>query len=143
MAEPSRALPRSLSLPALDAEATALWGELAPGAVVWLTGELGAGKTAFVQAVAKAAGAEPARSPTFALVHEYASPHGPLVHVDCYRLQHPEEALDLDLDVLARRARMLFIEWPERAGRYAPPPDAHVRFGHADRPDRRTLERVR
>jgi tRNA threonylcarbamoyladenosine biosynthesis protein TsaE len=131
-----------VSLDELGAAAARLWEELAAGSVVWLSGELGAGKTTFVQAVARAARAEPARSPSFALVHEYASPHGLLVHADCYRLREPAEAIDLDFPGLMREARMLFVEWPEKAGAFAPPPDAHIQLSHADDPDRRVLERV-
>jgi tRNA threonylcarbamoyladenosine biosynthesis protein TsaE len=126
----------------LGALAERLWHELPAGAVVWLSGELGAGKTTFAQAVTAVAGAERARSPTFALVHEYDSPQGIIAHVDCYRLCEPEEALDLDLPGLLRRVRLLLLEWPERAGGFAPPPDAHLAFAHADRPERRSVERV-
>jgi tRNA threonylcarbamoyladenosine biosynthesis protein TsaE len=132
-----------VSLAGLRAQAAQLWHELAPGSVIWLTGELGSGKTTFVQAVAAAAQADRARSPSFALVHEYASPHGTLVHADCYRLREPEEAVDLDFPNLQRHARLLLIEWPERAGRFAPPPDAHVALAHADDSATRWLERVR
>jgi tRNA threonylcarbamoyladenosine biosynthesis protein TsaE len=132
----------SVTLAELRATAARLWQELGPGSVVWLTGELGSGKTTFVQAVADAAEAEPARSPSFALVHEYPSPHGPLVHVDCYRLREPAEALDLDFPGLERRARLLLVEWPERAGDLAPPPDTHLHLAHAEDPERRVLERV-
>ncbi len=131
-----------VSLDQLREAATRLWNELAPGSVVWLSGELGGGKTTFVQAVAQAAGAERARSPSFALVHEYASPHGLLVHADCYRLREPAEAIDLDFPGLMREARLLLVEWPEKAGSFAPPPQAHISLSHADRPDRRVLERV-
>ena len=131
-----------MTLTELEAEAEALWRELPPGGVVWLSGDLGAGKTAFVQALARAARAEPARSPTYALVHEYRSPAGPLLHVDCYRLRTPDEAADLDFDTLVRRARLLAVEWPERAGAWAPPPDAYLAFAHTDRPDRRTVQRL-
>jgi tRNA threonylcarbamoyladenosine biosynthesis protein TsaE len=131
---------RLVTLAELEAEAATVWRALRPGAVVWLSGELGVGKTTFVQAVARAAGAEPATSPTFALVHEYPSPEGPLIHVDCYRLRQPSEALDLDFPGLERRARLLLVEWPERGGGYVPPPDVHVRLAHGDRPDRRVLE---
>jgi tRNA A37 threonylcarbamoyladenosine biosynthesis protein TsaE len=65
-----------------------------------------------------------------------------LIHVDCYRLKQPEEALDLDLPALAARARLLVLEWPERAGRYAPSPDVHLRLGHSRDPDRRRVESV-
>lgn len=110
---------------------------------MWLTGDLGSGKTTFVQAVCRAAGAEPARSPTFALVHEYLSPDGPIIHVDCYRLRDPDEAVDLDFPGLLGGARLLMIEWPERAGDLAPPPDAHLHFAHAEQDDVRLVERVR
>lgn len=131
-----------MSLSDLEHEARALWRVLPPGAVVWLSGDLGAGKTAFVQALARAAGADRARSPTYTLVHEYRSPAGPLVHVDCYRLRSPDEAADLDFATLSRRARLLVVEWPEKAGAWAPPPDVHLSFSHGARPDRRLLERV-
>jgi hypothetical protein len=126
---PGAGMAESVTLAELRATAARLWQELGPGSVVWLTGELGSGKTTFVQAVADAAEAEPARSPSFALVHEYPSPHGPLVHVDCYRLREPAEALDLDFPGLERRA-------------LAPPPDTHLHLAHAEDPERRVLERV-
>lgn len=135
--------PRGLTLPELEHRAAALWTTVPPGGVLWLSGELGTGKTAFVQALARAAGAAPALSPTYALVHEYRAPEGILIHVDCYRLRAPDEARDLDFPDLQRRARLLVVEWPERAGAWAPPADAHLVFGHAAAPDRRTLERVR
>jgi tRNA threonylcarbamoyladenosine biosynthesis protein TsaE len=116
---------------------------LRTGAVVWLTGDLGTGKTTFVQAVCRAAGAERARSPTFALVHEYVSAHGPIFHVDCYRLRDPVEAVDLDFPGLLRHGRLLMIEWPERAGDLAPEPDAHLHFAHAEEEDVRFVERIR
>jgi tRNA threonylcarbamoyladenosine biosynthesis protein TsaE len=133
----------ALSLDDLQRLADALWHELPPGAVVWLSGDLGTGKTTFVQALARSAGAAPARSPTFALVHEYDGPGGVLAHVDCYRLREPDEALDLDFPGLQRTARLLLVEWPERAGSLAPPPDAHLRFAHVPNSARRAVERVR
>ena len=142
MAEASLAR-REVDLAGLKEAGARLWDELPPGAVVWLSGELGSGKTALVQAIAQAAHAEPARSPTFALVHEYASPEGVIAHVDCYRLRRPDEALDLDLPSLARRSRVTLIEWPERAGISAPIPDRHLRLSHAERTGYRILEDVK
>jgi len=139
---PGDAVVASLTQAELEAVAADLWRRAPSGAVVWLSGDLGSGKTTFVQAITRAAGASLARSPTFALVHEYPSAAGPVIHVDCYRLKHPDEALDLDLFGLAARARLLVIEWPERAGPHAPPPYAHFRFAHADVATHRQLEQV-
>lgn len=131
------------TLSQLEELALEWWEQLPPGSVVWLSGDLGTGKTTLVQAFTRAAKATPATSPSFALVHEYRSPEGPLVHVDCYRLRRPEEAWDLDLPELCRRARALFIEWPERAGPFAPEPDLHLALSYATSPDRRMIERLR
>jgi tRNA threonylcarbamoyladenosine biosynthesis protein TsaE len=124
-------------------EGESLWRELGPGSVIWLSGDLGSGKTTLVQAIAAAAGAGRARSPTFALVHEYSSDEGPIVHVDCYRLRAGDEARDLDLAALSARARLTVIEWPERAGVYAPKPDRHIRLAHATDPGRRLMRIAR
>jgi tRNA threonylcarbamoyladenosine biosynthesis protein TsaE len=133
---------RAVTLADLADEAGRLWGRLPAGSVVWLIGDLGAGKTTFAQALARAARATPARSPTYALVHLYASPEGPIAHADCYRLRHPDEARDLDLAGLHRDSRLLMIEWPERAGPHAPPPDVQVRLHHGATPALRLLEIV-
>ncbi len=132
-----------MTLEGLDELARSLWQETERGATVWLSGDLGSGKTTFVQALARAAHAERATSPTYTLIHEYRSPEGPVIHADCYRLREPDEALDLDFPELERRARLLVLEWPEHAGSYAPPPDIHLRFDHVADPSKRRVERVR
>ena len=106
---------RTIALQEVAAEARELWQELPRGAVVWLTGELGSGKTTFVQALAEAAGADRASSPTFSLVNEYECPRGVIYHADCYRLKSVDEALDLDFPGILRSALVVLIEWPERA----------------------------
>lgn len=134
---------RLVTLEEMSAESLALWCELPCGSVVWLTGDLGTGKTTFVQALAAAAGAEPAHSPTFSLVHEYEGPDGVIFHADCYRLRTPYEALDLDFPEMLRHARLLLVEWPDRAGYLAPPADISLAFSHCDDPTLRLMERVR
>ncbi len=126
----------------LEEIATGLWSELSPGSVIWLTGDLGSGKTTFAQAVVKAAGGEDARSPSFALVNHYASPAGSLIHVDCYRLRDSAEAIDVDFPELQREARLVLVEWPEKAGEHAPEPGAHLRFFHTGKRDERRVERL-
>ena len=136
--------PRDLTLPELEREAARLWSTLGAHAVVWLSGDLGSGKTTFAQALTRAAGArDGARSPTFALLHAYHAPAGAIYHADCYRLRNPGEAADLDLDALALEARAVLIEWPERAAPALPAPDVHLRFAHIDDITRRRVERVR
>jgi len=112
------------------------------GAVVWLSGDLGSGKTAFVKEAVRAAGVSGASSPTYAFVNEYESPNGAIFHVDCYRIVDPADTIDLDFPELLRNSEMLFIEWPERAGDRAPEPDIHLRFAHVGDADLRLVERV-
>ncbi len=133
---------RPVTLAEVSAEALELWREVPRGSVIWLTGDLGTGKTTFARALAEAANASPARSPTFSLVHEYETPDGFISHADCYRLKAPEEALDLDFPELQKRARLLLVEWPERAGQLAPPADVWLVFSHCEDPSLRLMERA-
>ena len=121
--------------------AAALARTLAPGAVVLLSGDLGAGKTAFVRGLAEGLGIDPGEvtSPTFTLVHQYEGGRLPLVHVDLYRLETADlDEIGLDLDVAARG--VLAVEWPERLVRS---PGAAVRIGiSADTEDVREISIV-
>lgn len=122
------------------------WGEalgarLAPGSVVTLTGPLGAGKTTLVQAISRGLGVTaPATSPTYTYVHRYAGRRGPVFHLDCYRLRHPDEAADLDWEGIQREGDAALIEWPEKAGPWVPAPTMHITLGYAADADRRSLE---
>jgi tRNA threonylcarbamoyladenosine biosynthesis protein TsaE len=93
--------------------------------VVALRGELGAGKTAFVKALAGHLGiVEHVTSPTFVLMKHYAVPGHEnfkiLTHIDAYRIEDTDELKVLRLDELYRdTGRLIAIEWPERMGEYA------------------------
>ncbi len=134
-----------LSAVALSRFGEALGGELGAPAVIGLSGELGTGKTTLVQAICRGLGAQGlATSPTYALVHQYRTPAGPLVyHVDCYRLRSPAEARDLGFDDMMRDGAIVLIEWPERAGMWLPPLDRHFRLSYGDQTDTRDLEEIR
>ncbi len=98
---------------------------LAVGDVVSLTGDLGAGKTAFVQGAARGLGVDaPVTSPTFVLVREYRG-RIPVRHVDVYRLERVQEVLDLGFEDLVDHGGVAFIEWGDVIEALLP--DTHVR----------------
>jgi tRNA threonylcarbamoyladenosine biosynthesis protein TsaE len=133
----------SLTEGELHSTGESLGNSLAPGAVVTLEGELGAGKTTFARAIARGLGVrEGATSPTYALVHRYEGRRGPVFHVDCYRLQSPDEAQDLDWAGLVAEGDALLVEWPERAGDWLPRPTHRFRLSHEADPAHRRLERI-
>lgn len=132
---------RPLTEPELVREGEALGQRLPPRSLVALEGELGAGKTTFVKALARGLGvAEPTTSPTYALVHRYEGRRGPVFHLDCYRLRRPEEAEDLDWESLLAEGDAVLVEWPEKAGPWLPPPSHRYRLHHLDDESRRGLE---
>lgn len=87
-----------------------------PGDVIALSGQLGAGKTSIARGLLAALGLmEEAPSPSFAIVQPYAPPETafPVLHVDLYRIDDPDEVEELGLDD-ARHDSLLIVEWPER-----------------------------
>jgi tRNA threonylcarbamoyladenosine biosynthesis protein TsaE len=107
-----------------------LAGQLGPGSVVLLHGDLGAGKTAFVRGLAAGLGVDPGEvtSPTFTLVQEYRG-RFTLYHVDLYRLDHTAELDDLGLDELWSEGGVVAVEWAEKLPR---PPTGAVRVSITD-----------
>jgi tRNA threonylcarbamoyladenosine biosynthesis protein TsaE len=89
---------------------------LLPGEVVLLVGDLGTGKTTFVQGLAKGLGSDTrARSPSFTMVQSHEGGKYPLVHVDLYRCEHSGEVADLGLEELFEPPAVAAVEWGERA----------------------------
>ncbi len=104
------------------------WGER-DARVVFLTGELGAGKTTLTAAALQAIGVrEVVRSPSFSLVETYDASAGEAVHVDLYRLADPEELEHLALREHLCGHTLLMIEWPERGAGSLPCPDLRVQL---------------
>lgn len=131
-------------VPEQQALGAALAAALPPGAVLFLEGELGAGKTTLSQGLVGALGfTEAVTSPTYALMNAYPTPAGPVLHVDAYRVRDVQELYEMDLEDLIAGSRLSLIEWGE--GLYADYPDAPVlRLEHVEgQPDVRRITRLR
>ena len=104
---------------------------LAPGDVVCLEGDLGAGKTTFTQGLCAALGAKrTVTSPTFCIVSEHPSESFLVVHMDLYRLQGEDDVLQIGWEDYLARGAVLVVEWPDRAGSLIPADAKHVRFSY-------------
>ena len=121
------------------------WGELfgrnatAP-LVVAITGDLGAGKTTLVRAICRGAGVEePVTSPSFALVHEYAGPRFPVLHLDLYRLNSVDELTNIGWDDIMAAHALVLVEWADRAGDRLPPDAVAIELEHVPTDPRRRL----
>ena len=116
----------------------------APGApcrVVFLSGELGAGKSTFARGVLRALGAHGAiKSPSYTLVETYELPDANAVHLDLYRLIDPTELEHLGLADYHRPGFLWLIEWPERGAGRLPAPDLRFEFSITEQGHR--IERI-
>lgn len=113
--------------------AAALARDLPPGAVVYIEGELGAGKTAFVRGAARALGVSGAvTSPTFTVAHLYDGAEGPVAHLDLSRSDSVDAAGWGDLEPYFEDVRAVFVEWASVGSGVLPPPQAVVRIAVLD-----------
>ena len=97
-----------------EALGRALVQRLQPGAVVAFTGDLGAGKTAFVRGMAQGLGIpQRVTSPTFTIVNEYEGGRLPLFHFDMYRLRDADDLFDIGWEDFRRRGGICAVEWSE------------------------------
>ena len=125
-----------------EAAGAGLGATLKSGDVVALTGELGAGKTIFVQGLARALGVgTAATSPTFVLVNEYRG-RVPVHHVDAYRTTSLAELMDLGIEEMMDGDGITVIEWAERVELLLPARAVRVRIaGVGDEPRTIVVER--
>jgi tRNA threonylcarbamoyladenosine biosynthesis protein TsaE len=134
-----------IQLATASAEETRALGEAVaglfrPGDVVSLTGDLGAGKTTFVQGAARALGAtEPVLSPTFTLVREYGG-RVPIYHLDVYRLERIQDVLDLGFEELVDGQGVVFVEWGDAIEALLPAEHLQVELHIPDNGTGRRLE---
>lgn len=120
-----------------DEDAVARWAQvlapqLQPGGVIYLRGDLGAGKTTFARALLVALGvAGRIKSPTYSLIESYQAGALAIHHLDLYRIADSGELEWLGLDDLPGDPGLFLIEWPERGGEALPAPDLVLELAHA------------
>lgn len=100
--------------------------------LIFLIGNLGSGKTTFVQGLAKGlAIKESVRSPSFVLIKEYTfSENKKLIHLDLYRLNKQAEIKNLGLEEYTKSKNIIVVEWPEKLKKWPRKPDYLVNFSH-------------
>ncbi|HEX7035296.1 MAG TPA: tRNA (adenosine(37)-N6)-threonylcarbamoyltransferase complex ATPase subunit type 1 TsaE [Pseudomonadales bacterium] len=107
----------------------ALAPRLPPGALVFLHGDLGVGKTTLVRGILRGLGHHgPVKSPTYTLLEPYDLPSSLVYHFDFYRIADAEELDFIGLDELLESPALKLVEWPERAGSRLPAADVVVRM---------------
>jgi tRNA threonylcarbamoyladenosine biosynthesis protein TsaE len=125
------------SLAATNRLGASLAGQLRPGDVIGLSGDLGAGKTTLARALIRArVGVEEVPSPTFTLLQVYGGPGGALWHFDLYRIADPAEAYELAIEDAFAEGISL-IEWPEKLENALPDDWLEIRLEPGSAPDSR------
>jgi tRNA threonylcarbamoyladenosine biosynthesis protein TsaE len=123
-----------LELKLTDATSTLRLGEAlaagaAPGRVVFISGDLGAGKTTLVRGLLRGLGyAGRAKSPTYALVEPYSFSSLDLYHFDFYRFKERSEWLNSGFREHFNPQSLCVVEWPEKAGDLLSPPDLQIKL---------------
>ncbi|MBT8047307.1 MAG: tRNA (adenosine(37)-N6)-threonylcarbamoyltransferase complex ATPase subunit type 1 TsaE [Xanthomonadales bacterium] len=106
---------------------------LQPPAVMYLRGDLGAGKTTFARAYIHALGFQGyVKSPSYGLLETYKAGGQNVLHLDLYRIEDPEELEYLAIRDLFDETAVLLVEWPDRGEHYLPAPDLVLEFGEKD-----------
>ena len=123
-----------------EALGEALVERLSPGAVVAFTGDLGAGKTAFVRGMAKGLDIpQRVTSPTFTIVNEYEGGRLPLFHFDLYRLGSSDELFDIGWEDFLRRGGICAVEWSENVADALEPDTVFIDIRRGDGPGDRVI----
>jgi len=100
--------------------------------VIWLEGDLGAGKTTFARGLIHALGYEGrVKSPTYGLLEHYQLESLQVLHMDLYRISDPGELEFLGIEDLLDERTILLIEWPDKGAGWLPEPDFIFRFAYA------------
>lgn len=112
----------SYQLEDIDQVAQKVIGAAADQKIWVFKGQMGAGKTTLIKAVAKAMSVvDPVSSPTFGIVNEYQTEEGEQIfHFDFYRLEDPKEALDIGIEEYFYSGKICWLEWAERVAQFLP-----------------------
>jgi len=128
----TEALARQLALPVADRTRHDAMPGSGAGGRIYLRGDLGTGKTAFVRALLRACGVTGRiKSPSYALLESYKVSNLYFHHFDFYRFSDPREWLDAGFRDTFRDEAVILIEWPERAGGLLPAPDLEISLLYA------------
>lgn len=112
------------------------------GTVIALHGDLGAGKTCFVQGLARGLDVQGAiHSPTFTLINEYNGKM-PLYHLDLYRLRGEEDARAIGIEAYLASDGITAIEWADRINAMLPSDTIHIVLAHGDEPNQRRIKLI-
>ena len=116
-------------------------GQLEIGAILFLTGDLGAGKTTLVRGMLRGMGYHGiVTSPTYTLVEQYRLADRSVSHFDLYRLETPQELEMIGLRDMLSPSSILFFEWPERGMGQLPSPHYRVDIRYSGKIRRLTVE---
>jgi tRNA threonylcarbamoyladenosine biosynthesis protein TsaE len=108
----------------------ALAGQVCAGLVIYLVGDLGAGKTTLVRGLLRALGYQGnVKSPTYTLIEPYVVSRLDLYHFDFYRFNDPDEYLDAGLEEYFNGIGVCMVEWPDKAAPHLPAADLEIRLG--------------
>ena len=130
----------SASVEETEALGQELVRKMAPGTVVAFTGDLGAGKTAFVRGMARGLGiTQRVTSPTFTIVNEYEGGTLPLFHFDMYRLGSSEELFDIGWEDFLSRGGICAVEWSENIQDALEPDTIYIDIRRGPREDQRII----
>ena len=124
---PLQFMNRTFTLKEIHAVAKDFLQEIKGASVVAFHGNLGAGKTTFIQALCTVKEVkEPVSSPTFSIINEYSNGQENIFHIDLYRLRGEQEALQAGVEECLYSGALCLVEWPERAPALLPEGTVHV-----------------